>query len=80
MTGTHIKWDENSVKTLELTDLRTSFRISAETIKMDRVILLFVKKQQTKQMGDISDLCLLNVKHQRVFFLFFILSMGVEVG
>jgi len=47
---------------------------------MDRVILLFVKKQQTKQMGDISDLCLLNVKHQRVFFLFFILSMGVEVG
>lgn len=30
-------------------------------------------------MEDISDLCLPNVKHQRVFFLFFILNMGVEI-
>lgn len=30
-------------------------------------------------MEDISDLYLPNVKHQRVFFLFFILNMGVEI-
>lgn len=30
-------------------------------------------------MGDILDLCLPNVKYQRVFFLVFILNMGVEI-
>lgn len=30
-------------------------------------------------MGNVSNLCLPNVKHQRVFLLVFVLNMGVEV-
>lgn len=74
----------NSTKTSALTDLKISFKIFTESEKKGQDDLTFFfflikKKRQAKQMGDISDLCLPKVKHQRVLFLFFILNMGVEI-
>lgn len=69
LTGTQIKSDENGVKTVKLTALKMSFRISTESGKKGKGDFAFLlKKQQTKQMGDILDSCLPNVEHQRVFF------------